>query len=79
MLFLSGLLLGVSLWNIDWAMWRRDFYLYYPPFYWHVKASQVYGLGFWVNIQYFQVVVAFILAIISIYMLVLGRIFEHEK
>ena len=68
-LFLSGLILGASLWNLDWAIWRHDFHLYYPPFFWHVRASEVYGLGFWVNVQYFQIAIAFILAILCTYRL----------
>lgn len=79
LLFLSGLLLAVSLWNLDWALWRHDFYLYYPPFFWHVRASEVYGLGFWVNVQYFQIAIAFILAIVSTYVVSKGKPIRSEE
>jgi len=81
-LFVSGLLLGASLWNLEWAMWHRRFYLYYLPFRWHCCVGQNCGanlcpppndLGFWVNVQYFQIAIAFILAIVSTYALARGE------
>jgi len=54
-----------SLWNLDFAMWYRRFYLYYPlPSLWHRKAEP---LGFWVNIQYYQLVLSFIFAVFCAY------------
>jgi len=74
-LFASGLLLGASLWNLDWAIWYRHFWLYYFPPYWHCCVGECGGnkcpppndLGFWVNVQYFQIAIAFILAVMATY------------
>jgi len=72
----SGLLLGASLWNLDWAIWFRHFWLYYLPPYWHccvgqcppdVRCPPPNDLGFWVNVQYFQIAIAFILAMVATY------------
>ena len=74
MLFISGCVLTASLWNLDWCLWTGGFWLYYPGIIWHVKANNTpQGLGFWVNVQYFQIVIAFLLAIVAAYLLGEGR------
>jgi len=67
MLTVSAMIFVASLWNIDWAMWNKNFWLYYPiPGYWNVPAKNTAGgLGFWVNIQYYQLCASYILGIIA--------------
>ena len=64
-LVVSTVVFVASLWNIDFAMWYKRFYLYYPwPGFWHRPAEP---LGFWVNVQYYQLVLCFIIAVICAY------------
>jgi len=68
-IIVSSIILVASLWNIDWVMWHRSSHWYYPfPGYWDRPVAKQ-ELGFYVNLQYYQVAISFILGVLSAYKL----------
>lgn len=63
------MVLIASLWNIDFVMWYKSAYWYYPiPGYWatHVEKHE---LGVYVNIQYYQITISYLIGCIASYLL----------
>ena len=69
-----GIIIVASLWNIDFVMWYKSAYWYYPfPGYWN-RPVYKNELGLFVNIQYYQIAICFITGVITAY-----KLGESEK
>ncbi len=69
LIIISAIVLTASLWNIDWCMWYHSSTWYYPfPGYWDRPVARN-ELGFYVNLQYYQIAISFIIGVLSSYKL----------